>query len=315
LIGKKRAAALAGHELVAVFDIDASRAGDVASMASNAKVAVDLDQILKDPDINIVIVSTTNDHLSRLSIMAANAKKHVLVEKPAGRNVKEITAIADAARKNGVIVKVGFNHRFHPALLKAKEIVASGILGDLMFLRGRYGHGGRLGYEKEWRANPEMSGGGELIDQGVHLIDLSRMFLGDFTRVEGYAGTYFWDMRVDDNAFMQLRTKDDRVAWLHVSCTEWKNMFSFEIYGKYGKLQIDGLGGSYGTEKLTCYKMLPQMGPPETEVWEYPSPDRSWELEFKDFINAIEKKRQPEGNIMDAIKALEIVKKIYEVSK
>jgi predicted dehydrogenase len=284
-------------------------------MASNAKVAVDLDQILKDPDINIVIVSTTNDHLSRLSIMAANAKKHVLVEKPAGRNVKEITAIADAARKNGVIVKVGFNHRFHPALLKAKEIVASGILGDLMFLRGRYGHGGRLGYEKEWRANPEMSGGGELIDQGVHLIDLSRMFLGDFTRVEGYAGTYFWDMRVDDNAFMQLRTKDDRVAWLHVSCTEWKNMFSFEIYGKYGKLQIDGLGGSYGTEKLTCYKMLPQMGPPETEVWEYPSPDRSWELEFKDFINAIEKKRQPEGNIMDAIKALEIVKKIYEVSK
>ena len=94
-----------------------------------------------------------------------------------------------------------------------------------MFIRARYGHGGRLGYDREWRANPELSGGGELIDQGVHLVDLAYWFLGEFTKIEGHAATYFWDMPVDDNAFISLRTASGQTAWLHVSCTEWKNFF------------------------------------------------------------------------------------------
>ena len=132
-------------------------------------------------------------------------------------------------------VRVGFNHRYHPALLKAKELVNAGELGELMFVRGRYGHGGRIGYDREWRANPELSGGGELIDQGVHMIDLSRWFLGDFSEIQGYAHTYFWDMPVDDNGFMILRTAKNQTAFLHVSCTEWKNLFSLEIYGRNAK--------------------------------------------------------------------------------
>ena len=103
-------------------------------------------------------------------------------------------------------MRVGYNHRFHPALRKAREIVDSGASGPLMFLRGRYGHGGRKGYDREWRADPKLSGGGELIDQGVHLIDLASWFLGEFPTVEGHAATYFWDMKVDDNAFLSLRT-------------------------------------------------------------------------------------------------------------
>jgi predicted dehydrogenase len=181
-----------------------------------------------------------------------------------------------------------------------------------MFIRGRYGHGGRRGYEKEWRAIPEKSGGGELIDQGVHLIDLSRWFLGDLDLLEGFAHTYFWDMPVDDNAFLMLKNKNDQVAWLHVSCTEWKNLFSFEIYGKTGKLQVDGLGGSYGTERLALYKMVPVMGPPETTIWEYPFPDNSWNIEVNDFIRSIEMNREPQGNIRDAKEALDIVAKVYE---
>ena len=128
-----------------------------------------------------------------------------------------------------------------------------------MFVRGRYGHGGRIGYDREWRANPGLSGGGELIDQGVHMIDLSRWFLGDFREIQGYAHTYFWDMPVDDNGFMILRTAKNQTAFLHVSCTEWKNLFSLEIYGRKAKLHIEGLGGSYGLEKLSFYKMLPEM--------------------------------------------------------
>src|SRR5262249_24030873 len=152
-------------------------------------------------------------------------------------------------------------HRYHPAVRKARELIEAGAVGELMFLRGRYGHGGRIGYHKEWRSNPSISGGGELIDQGVHLIDLSRWFLGDFEKISGIAQTFYWQMPVDDNSFLLLQTGDQKTAFLHCSCTEWKNLFSFELYGRSGKLHIEGLGGSYGPEKLTHYRMLPEMGP------------------------------------------------------
>jgi len=195
-----------------------------------------------------------------------------------------------------------------------REIVDAGEIGELMFLRARYGHGGRLGYEQEWRAQPELSGGGELIDQGVHLIDLARWFLGDFSEVDGFAHTYYWDMPVDDNAFMLLKTEDQRTAFLHVSCTEWKNTFSFELYGRNGKLQVDGLGGSYGVERLTWYKMLPEMGPPETVSWEYPMRDNSWQVEMNQFRQDIELGRQPQPGLPDAVAVLQIVESIYQKS-
>ena len=183
-----------------------------------------------------------------------------------------------------------------------------------MFLRGRYGHGGRVGYEQEWRADPAISGGGELIDQGVHLIDLAGWFLGDFPTIEGFATTYFWKMPVDDNAFMTTRTATGQAAWLHVSCTEWKNMFSLEIYGRDGKLAIDGLGGSYGVERLTHYQMLPEMGPPETTSWEYPRGDSSWALEFAEFAEDIRLGREPAAGLRAALAALRVVAQIYERS-
>jgi len=311
LIGKKRALGLGGHALLAAVDIDLVRARNVAGLIKGAKASSDIDDIIKDPAIDIVIISTTNDKLASLSMAAVKAKKHVLVEKPAGRNAGEIKKVISAARANKVCVKVGFNLRYHAAMVKAKEIIDSNDIGPLMFVRGRYGHGGRIGYDKEWRANPKISGGGELIDQGVHLIDLSRWFLGDFSKVEGSVHTYFWNMPVDDNAFLSLRTPCGQIAWLHVSCTEWKNMFSFEIYGKYGKIQIDGLGGSYGREKLTYYKMLPQMGPPQTTVWDSPEEDISWKREFEAFVKAIQLGAPLNGDITDALAALKIVDKMY----
>jgi predicted dehydrogenase len=226
--------------------------------------------------------------------------------------VKEIDGVITEARKAGVKVQVGFNHRYHPALQMARKLCDSGALGPLLFVRGRYGHGGRVGYENEWRANPEISGGGELIDQGVHLIDLSRWFLGDFTRVEGHAKTYFWSMRVDDNAFLSLRTATEQIAWLHVSCTEWKNLFSMEIYGREGKLDIQGLGGSYGVERIAHYRMLPSMGPPETTIWEYPGEDQSWLLEMNDFDQAIRSGKSRGPSLSDAKSALQVVESIYQ---
>lgn len=313
LIGQKRARALGGAKLIVCSDLVATRAEQLAA-TYRAEHCDDWRDAVRRDDVNIVVVAATNDALAMIAQEAIEAGKHVLIEKPAGRSAGEIDPLIEAAERRDVRVRVGFNHRYHPALLKAREIVDSGAIGDLMFLRGRYGHGGRIGYDKEWRADPALSGGGELIDQGVHLIDLARWFLGDLPKVDGFAATYFWQMPVDDNAFLLLRTADDKAAFLHVSCTEWKNLFSMEIYGRTGKLQIDGLGGSYGVERLTFYRMLPEMGPPETTSWEYPRGDQSWELEFREFLDDIAKRRTPSPGLIEARAALDVVRRIYEAS-
>jgi predicted dehydrogenase len=311
LVGHKRGRALERAALVACADLRIERAEALARTAHGAVASDDWRRAIDRPDVHVVIVSTTNDALARAACFAVEAGKHVLIEKPAARSVAEVDSVTDAARRHGCFVRVGFNHRYHPALRKARELVEAGAIGDLMFVRGRYGHGGRPGYEKEWRANPVLSGGGELIDQGVHLIDLSRWFLGDFATVTGFAHTYFWQMPVDDNAFLLLRTRREQTAFLHVSCTEWKNLFSLEIYGCSGKLQVEGLGGSYGLEQLTLYRMLPGMERPEATTWGYPDDDASWRLEFADFLDDIRLGRPPSAGTVDARAALTIVEEVH----
>jgi predicted dehydrogenase len=314
LIGQKRAASVERrHEIVALADLDRNRAEALAGKTGAA--AFDDWRAVVDKTPDIVVVAVTHDHLAEIAAGAAAAGCHVLVEKPAARSAAELQPVADAAKASGVRVKVGFNHRFHPALLKARDLIDSGIAGPLMYIRGRYGHGGRLGYEREWRMQRELSGGGELIDQGAHLIDLARWFLGDFVHVDGWVPTYYWPVSVDDNCFMALRTQAGQMAWLHATWTEWKNCFSFEICGRDAKLEVNGLGGSYGTERLTLYKMLPELGPPKTTSWEYPFPDRSWDLEMAEFVSAIEQGRAPIGDIEDGLAMLRIVDRIYEGAK
>jgi predicted dehydrogenase len=311
LIGRKRLQALGDCQLVACADLSIDRARALAAGRPDVLATDRWEEAVQHPRADIVIVATTNDVLTPIAEAALDAGKHVIVEKPAARSVAEIDRLIAASERSGKLAHVGFNHRYHPALQKARAIVDSGVLGPLMFIRGRYGHGGRVGYDREWRADPAMSGGGELIDQGVHLIDLSGWFLGHFAKIEGLAATYFWNMPVDDNAFMTLATEGGQVAFLQVSCTEWKNLFSFEIYGRDGKLAIDGLGGSYGVERLAHYRMLPEMGPPETEIWEYPRADESWALEFREFLADIAANREPSSGLAAARSALEVVEAIY----
>jgi predicted dehydrogenase len=314
LIGKKRANALGqGGQLVACADLDVARAESLAR-ANGAKVFRDWRELVWSPLVDVVIVATLHDSLAEITRTAVEAGKHVLVEKPAARNAHELEAVMEAAAKHCVKVRVGFNHRYHRSLRKAKELLDSGALGELMFIRARYGHGARIGYDKEWRADPALSGGGELIDQGPHLIDLTRWFLGEITEVQGFAHTYFWDMPVDDNSFMLLKTAKKQAAFLHASCTEWKNLFSMEIYGKLGKLDLSGLGGSYGIEKITWYRMLPEMGPPETTSWEYPMVDDSWAVETAEFFEDIRLDREPKPGLRDAQAALKVVELIYRES-
>ena len=314
LIGHKRAAALGGARLAVCCDVDAARAQALAEAHPGAEASTDWRAAAIRPDVDLVMVATTHDQLAIIAAEAARAGKHVLIEKPGARRAGELDAVAEAAQASGALVRIGFNHRYHRAFRKAREIFDSGAIGPPMFLRGRYGHGGRVGYEREWRADAAISGGGELIDQGMHLIDLSRWFLGDFASVRGRAATMFWNMPVEDNGFLLLETAAGQVAFLHASWSEWKNLFSFEIACRTGKLEISGLGGSYGSERLTFYKMPPEMGPPETTIWEFPMADNSWEAEFAEFVEDIRLGRQPNPGIADAQAALRIVERIYRES-
>jgi len=310
-IGQKRARSLQNRATVAICcDIQAAKA-EALAQHYDADITTDWQAAITREDVDAVLVCTTHDLLAPIAECAARHGKHVLMEKPGACRSQELDPVAHAAQRTGAKVRVGFNHRYHRSLQKARGIYDSGAIGDLLYIRGRYGHGGRIGYDREWRANPQISGGGEAVDQGVHLIDLARWFLGDMNLVGGRAPTYFWKMPVEDNAFFLLETPSQQVAFLHASWTEWKNLFSFEICGRVGKLEITGLGGSYGTERLVHYQMLPEMGPPPTTIYEYPMADDSWEREFSEFLQDIEEDRAPQPGIPDAQAALRIVEQLY----
>jgi predicted dehydrogenase len=304
LVGQKRLKLLPPGSVTVACDLQLERAQKLATQSPGCLATDSVEQTVASPNVDVVMIATVNVSLAPLATQAVQHGKHVLIEKPGAISMKRLDELETAAAKTGALVRVGYNHRYHPACLKALEIFRSGALGPMMFVRGRYGQGGRIGYDKEWRADPKLSGGGELIDQGVHLIDLAGIFLGEFTQVDGHTPTYFWNMLVDDNAFLSLRNAEGKTAWLHASCTEWKNLFSFEVYGRDGKLHWEGLGGSYGPERLTYYKMLPQMGPPETSVWDFPQADESWRVEMTEFFEDIRLKRTPVPGLKEARAAL-----------
>ena len=268
-------------------------------------------------NLDAVLIATTHYLHSKILDECVNKGIHVFIEKPAGisaLNTKKI--IVKLKKKKNLIVRVGFNHRFHPAFLKAKKIINNNKIGKLTHLRAIYGHGGRINYNKEWRFNKKLSGGGELIDKGSHLIDLSRFFLGDL-KINSYElKTFFWNMKLEDNCFLNLENSKGNIAFLHASCTEWKNKFIFEIFGRYGKIEINGLGRSYGPQTLIYYKMLKKMGVPKTKIFKFSDNENfSWKYELKEFYQDIIKKRQPSPSIFDAYKNLEIINTIYKNKK
>ena len=290
LIGRKRAAALGADALVACHDVMATASAGLAA-DFGGRACGTLDEVLAArPDV--VIVATVHDQLAGISCRALEAGAHVLVEKPAGIGVAEVERVAATARASERLVKVGFNHRFHPGISRAIGEARSGRYGEVLYLRARYGHGGRLGYEREWRADPHRSGGGEIVDQGMHLLDLSYWLLGELPLHSALLRTQFWSAPVDDNAVIVLGGPGgvgdpSPFAVFHVSWTEWKNTFSLEIACHDAKLAVDGLVRSYGPQELRIFRMRPELGPPEVETERYGDDDVSWDLEWRHFTAAI----------------------------
>ena len=318
LIGGKRAQAIlavrGGGKLAAVADINRARA-DALGAKYGCAVYYDWKKLVALRDIDVEIVATTNNMTARVAVAALRAGKHVLCEKPFGRNVKESRMILRAARQSGRLVKVGFSNRFHPGILMAKKFLDRGVIGKVLFIRARHGHGGRTGMEKEWRLNKHIAGGGELLDQGVHIIDLCRWFGGDFTEADGVTDTKYWKTNVDDNAFAILRS-NDVTASMHVSTTNWGNIFSFEVFGKDGYIIVDGLGKRYGVETLRVGKRTPPFN--DVKVKEYTFPrdvDDSWEKEWENLLCAVRGKGKLIGDGEDGLRANQIVEAIYRSSE
>jgi predicted dehydrogenase len=308
-IGSIRASVAQAHwksRVVGVVDVDVHRAS-ILARAVGSEYSTDWARSVRSPKSDVVIVSTTNDSLARVAKAALVAGKHVLVEKPGATNSEELRALCEVAARNRVICKVGFNHRFHPGIVKLRELYERGKIGRLLFLRVRHGHGGRPGYELEWRANPEVAGGGELMDQGVHGLDLINWFIPGIRKVAAWMDTCFWKMKVEDNAFVMLYGPGGACASLGVSWTQWKPLFSFEVHGSEGFAEVNGLGGAYGQEVLT----YGNKGDGHTNRVFFQQKDESWELEWKHFLDCIRNGREPMSSVRESLAVMKMVEAAY----
>jgi len=327
LIGKKRADVIKEDSaccLCCAADVEIMKAAALIKEYGGGRAFKDWRDMVEKEDLDVVIAATPNKFLKKIALWAAQRKIHLLCEKPLGRNARESKRMVEVARDSGMILKTGFNHRHHPAVSRAKALAEDGAIGEVYLARCIYGHGGRPGYEKEWRASKEMCGGGELLDQGVHVVDLFRWFMGDFEEAFGYVSTYSWDMEVEDNVFALFRTSKGKIASMHTSWTQWKNRFTFELFGEAGYLIVEGLGGSYGVETLTVGKRRKERGvrseeecvkysggAPDEETIIYDGPDISWQEEWKDFTAAIRDHREPMGNGQDGLEANRMIDAVY----
>lgn len=314
LIGRRRATVAAAHartEVVAVVDTDLPRAESLAAEVGCAARG-DWRGVVEDPRVDVVVVATPNGYLAEIGRAALDLGKHVLLEKPMGRNLREAEYLAAGVGGGGPVLKIGFNHRYHPAISALLAAVRAGEIGRVIGIRGRYGHGGRPGCEREWRGDPELAGGGHLLDQGVHLADLIHGVAGVPERAVGFLQTAVWPVApLEDNAYGIFHFRDGVVAQFHVSMTQWKNLFSFEVTGETGALVVEGLGGSYGEERLVRVRRRMEGGVPTLEEELFPGPDRSWSLEWDEFVASIESGAQPQGGAEDGLAAMRMIDALY----
>ncbi len=312
LIGQKRIRSLPDTcELTFVCDVSSEKVDEFVSSKRDIKYSTNFKDLVTSDLVDLVVVSTVHNALAPIAEMALNHGKHVLIEKPGSISLEEILRLQDLAVSQNKILRIGYNHRFHPAFLMARTILEEGKFGKLLWVRARYGHGGRPGYDKEWRSQKNLSGGGELIDQGSHLVDLLRYLIGEVELVFSEIQTAYWDMEVEDNVYLAMRPQKGGFAWIHASWSEWKNLFSFEITLETAKLEINGLGGSYGIETLTLYQMKPEMGPPDQQTWQWDSKDSSWNKEMEDVLGNINGSSFVGSNAVDGIAVLKIIEQVY----
>jgi len=273
-------------------------------------------------ELDAVFVCTYNNISPDIVCAALKKGCHVFCEKPPGCSVDDVKRIVSAEKSaNGKILKFGFNHRFHYAVMEAKAIVDSGRYGQILWARGIYGKAGGLSFARDWRSDKSLAGGGILLDQGIHMLDLMRYLLGDFIEVKGFVENLFWkDIELEDNAFVLMKTAEGKVAMVHSSATQWKHKFSLDIFMENGYLSVNGLltsTRSYGDETITFARKQFEdealaIGRPREETIFFDRDD-SMRLELEEFYECIVgNKSDFHGNSADALKVMQLVEKIYQ---
>lgn len=276
-----------------------------------------------ESDVDAVFICTPNYQIPDLTIRCLDRGKHVFCEKPPGRTLKDIEEMRNAEKRNvGSKLMFGFNHRYHPGISRAKSVVDSRRLGEIITIRGLYGKSGGNNFHKSWRNNYKVSGGGILLDQGIHMLDLFNYFLGDFKYVNSFLSNSHWGFDVEDNAIVILKNDNSQLAMLHSSATFWKHMFQLNIILEQGYLKLEGLlskTGSYGRETLVIGRRqfedeAESTGNPFEEII-YFDKDLSWDMEVNKFISYILNDEPVlESNSRDAYNAMELVHKCYKDS-
>lgn len=300
-------------KLLGILDTDPA----VKSKLPQTRHFKNLEEVLKvKPDF--VFVCTPNVFSPQICVRCMRQGIHVFCEKPPGRNVADIQSIRKA-ENNGVKLMFGFNHRWHPGIMKAKVIIDSGRFGRIINMRGIYGKSGGMQFKNSWRNDRSISGGGILLDQGIHMLDLFRYFTGDFSDVKCVTSNSFWNLDVEDNAFVVLKGQRGVDAALHSSATFWKHSFCIHMTLEGGYLIVEGLlskTGSYGREQLIVAKRQFEdeahaVGNPSEEIT-YFDRDLSWDLEVGEFMKCIrEDKPVTASSSEDALKVMQIVERAY----
>lgn len=271
-------------------------------------------------DIDAVFVCAVNNVLAEYTMEAVLKGVHVFCEKPGARSSDELLPIMELEAKSNIVLKYGFNHRFHYSVIEAKKIIATGELGKMLWIRGVYGKAGSIDYHKNWRNYKKFSGGGILIDQGIHMLDLMHFFSGEkFENIKSFVNTSYWNIEAEDNAFIIMQSKSNVIAMMHSSATQWRHKFSLEMTFEEGYINLDGILSetrSYSPEKLTVGKrefedITHAMGKPaEKTIWF--ENDNSWSLEIDEFFSAIKSKgKVKNGRSQAAYESLKTIEKIY----
>jgi len=319
-IRKQELDAHPGFEIIAVCDSNVDATNDFPDLA-----CFTLWEEVLSLDLDALFVCTYNSVAPDIVCAALAKGLHVFCEKPPGQSVEDVQRIIRAEKKaGGKVLKFGFNHRFHHAVMEAKAIVDRGKYGRILWARGIYGKAGGLYFKEDWRSDKTLAGGGILLDQGIHMLDLMTYFLGDFVEIKSFVESCYWkEMDFEDNAFALMKTEEGKVAMIHSSATHWKHKFSLDLFMEDGYLCINGILSStrsYGEESITFAKKQFEdealaFGRPREEAI-YFDRDDSWRLENEEFHDCIiGKKKLPQGNSEDALKVMRLVHKIYETGQ
>ncbi|MEO3977511.1 Gfo/Idh/MocA family oxidoreductase [Streptomyces sp. CAU 1734] len=308
----RRARALAGAADARLVSVAGATPGAAAAFAAEHGIRAHPDwrALVADDGLDAVMVCVPPHLHAEMAVAALRAGRHVLCEKPLARTSAEADEMCRVARATGRVLACGFNHRHHPALAELGGLIGSGVLGRPIWARAAYGIGGRAGYEDEWRADPRQVSGGQLMEQGIHVIDLFRGWFGEVAAVTGCRGGGVWPIApLEENAMALLRHENGVMATLHSSLTQWVNLFRVEVGGDEGVAEVRGLAGSYGPQVLEVWPRTD--GPFTATRREFRAGDRSWAGEWDAFGALLRSGSAGRASAEDGAAAIRVVEAVY----